>query len=117
MEHYPHMSTQSCFLIFRLLSVVLWLRQANLLAISLTNLAEYWVGVWCKFDGGKVVNRSQSGSWEFRCMGAGLRANYWTYLGTSSVERHNWISSRNSVLATWQTAWPKQEREGQEEKE
>ncbi len=28
-----------------------------------------------KFDGGKVINRSQSGSWEHRSMGAGLRQN------------------------------------------
>ena len=28
-----------------------------------------------KFDGGKVINRSQSGSWEHRCLGAGLRHN------------------------------------------
>ena len=28
-----------------------------------------------KFDGGKVINRSQSGSFEHRCMGAGLRMN------------------------------------------
>ena len=28
-----------------------------------------------KFDGGKQVNRSQSGFWEGRCAGAGLRAN------------------------------------------
>lgn len=28
-----------------------------------------------KFDGGKVINISQSGSWEHRCMGAGLRQN------------------------------------------
>ena len=27
----------------------------------------------CKFDGGKQINRSQSGSWESRCAGAGLR--------------------------------------------
>ena len=40
-----------------------------------TNLAENWMGVRCKFDGGKVINRSQSGSWEHRCMGAGLRLN------------------------------------------
>ncbi len=25
-----------------------------------------------KFDGGKQVNRSQSGSWEAQCAGAGL---------------------------------------------
>ncbi len=28
-----------------------------------------------KCDGGKVINRSQSGSWEFRCYGAGLQHN------------------------------------------
>ena len=28
-----------------------------------------------KFDGRKQVNRSQNGSWEGRCGGAGLRAN------------------------------------------
>ena len=28
-----------------------------------------------KFDGGKVINGSQSGSWELRCMGAGLQQN------------------------------------------
>ena len=38
-----------------------------------TNLAENWMSIRCKFEGGKVVNRSQSGSWEFRCMGDGLR--------------------------------------------
>lgn len=31
-----------------------------------TNLAESWMHVRCKFDGGKVINRSQSGSWEHR---------------------------------------------------
>ena len=33
------------------------------------------MNVRCKFDGGKFVNRSQSGSWELRCMGAGLQHN------------------------------------------
>ncbi len=40
-----------------------------------TNLAESWMHVRTKFDGGKVINRSQSGSWEHRCMGAGLQHN------------------------------------------
>ena len=30
----------------------------------------------CKFDGGKQINCSQSGAWEGRCAGAGLRQNY-----------------------------------------
>ena len=33
------------------------------------------MNIRCKFDGGKVINRSQSGSWDFRCMGAGLQQN------------------------------------------
>ncbi len=40
-----------------------------------TNLAESWMHVRSKFDGGKVINRYQSGSWEHRCMGAGLQHN------------------------------------------
>ncbi len=40
-----------------------------------TNLAESWMNIRAKFDGGKFNNRSQSGSWDHRCMGAGLRQN------------------------------------------
>ncbi len=40
-----------------------------------TNLAESWMHIRAKFDGGKVINRCQSGSWEHRCMGAGLQQN------------------------------------------
>ena len=40
-----------------------------------TNLAETWMHIRCKFDGGKQINRSQSGSWQARCAGAGLRYN------------------------------------------
>ena len=40
-----------------------------------TNLAEAWMHIRCKFDGRKVINRSQSGSWQHRCMGAGLEQN------------------------------------------
>lgn len=38
-----------------------------------TNLAESWMHIRSKFDEGKQINRSQSGSWEGRCAGAGLR--------------------------------------------
>ncbi len=40
-----------------------------------TNLAESWMHIRAKFDRGKVINRCQSGSWEHRCMGAGLQQN------------------------------------------
>ena len=29
-----------------------------------TNLAESWMHIRAKYDGGKVINRSQSGSWD-----------------------------------------------------
>ena len=47
----------------------------QLLGNSTTNLVECWMHIRTKFDGGKVINRSQSGSWQHRCMGAGLRQN------------------------------------------
>ena len=37
-----------------------------------------------KFDRGKVVNRSQSGSWEHHCMGAGLQQNIGKNWGPSA---------------------------------
>ena len=43
----------------------------QLLSNETTNLAENWMNVRAKFDGAKVINRSQSGSWQHRCMGAG----------------------------------------------
>ena len=50
-------------------------KASQLLGNHTTNLAECWMHMRTKFDGGKVINRSQSGSWEHRCMGAGLRQN------------------------------------------
>ena len=47
----------------------------QLLGNHTANLAECWMHIRAKFDGGKCINRSQSGSWEHRCMGAGLRQN------------------------------------------
>ena len=51
-----------------------------------TNLAECWMHMRTKFDGGKVINRSQSGSFEHRCMGAGLRMNLGPNLGPTTWE-------------------------------
>ena len=50
-------------------------KASQLIGNFTTNLAEAWMHIRTKFDGGKVINRSQSGSWEHRCMGAGLRQN------------------------------------------
>ena len=39
------------------------------------NLTESRRHIRTKFEGEKVINQSQSGSWESRCAGAGLRVN------------------------------------------
>ena len=49
-----------------------------------TNIAESWMHIRSNFDGGKVVNWSQSGSWEHRCMGAGLQQNMGKQWGPST---------------------------------
>ena len=46
---------------------------SSLIANSTSNLAECFMGIRCKFDGGKVFNRIQRGSFQNRCYGAGLR--------------------------------------------
>ena len=40
-----------------------------------TNLAESWMHIRSKFDGGKQINRSQAGSWNGCCAGAGLQCS------------------------------------------
>ena len=46
---------------------------AALISNSTSNLAECFMSIRCKFDGGKVYNRVQRGSFQHRCYGAGLR--------------------------------------------
>ena len=45
------------------------------------------MNIQAKFDGGKQYNRSQRGSWEGRCAGAGLRHNLGPEWGTVVWER------------------------------
>ena len=59
----------------------------------------------CKFDGGKVINRSQSGSWQHRCMGAGLEQNHGSTWGPKvwnlmTEDAPNSISSEVAQSAT-----------------
>ena len=51
-------------------------KSLQLIGNHTTNLAEAWMHVRCKFDSGKVINRSQTGSWQHRCMGAGAEQNH-----------------------------------------
>lgn len=69
-----------------------------------TNLAEGWMQIRSKFDGGKVINRSQSGSWEHRCHGAALQQNLGRSWGpptwakmTSSPANQVFIDTANSI--------------------
>ncbi len=59
----------------------------RLIKNTTTNLAENWMQIRCKFDGGKVVNRIQSGSFQFRCSGAGLQKNLGKTWGVSMWEK------------------------------
>ena len=74
-----------------------------------TNLAESWMHIRAKFDWGKFINRSQSRSWEHRCMGAGLRQNLgreWGPLAWKEITK----SSPNKVFidTAEYTAWQRQ---------
>ena len=52
-----------------------------------TNLAECWMHIRTKSDGGKQINRIQCGSWEGRCTGAGLRLNEGPVWGPTCWEK------------------------------
>ena len=50
-------------------------KSSRLIENATSNLAECWMSVRSKFDGGKVINRCGRGSWYSRCYGAALRLN------------------------------------------
>ena len=50
----------------------------RLITNSTTNLAEAWMNIRAKFDGGKYFNRCNRGSWHARCYGGALRLNLGT---------------------------------------
>ena len=72
-------------------------KASQLLGNNTTNLAECWMHIRTKFDGGKVINRSQSGSFTHRCMGAGLRQNMGPEWGTK-VWKKMTTTSPNKVF-------------------
>ena len=47
----------------------------RLIGNNTTNLAECWMHIRSKFDGGKVFNHCLRGSWHTRCFAGGLRYN------------------------------------------
>ena len=62
-------------------------KAGRLIHNTTTNFAENCMQIRCKFDGGKVINRSQSGSFQFRCYGAGLQKNLGKTWGVSMWEK------------------------------
>ncbi|CAC5392298.1 unnamed protein product [Mytilus coruscus] len=50
-------------------------KSSNLIGNFTSNLAESWMHMWTKFDGGKMYNHCYRGSWHTRCYGAALRNN------------------------------------------
>ena len=64
-----------------------------------TNLAECWMHIRTKFDGGKQINRSQRGSWEGRCAGAGLRLNEGPKWGPKCWEKAVSVPANNIFVS------------------
>ncbi|KAJ8305334.1 hypothetical protein KUTeg_015879 [Tegillarca granosa] len=50
-------------------------KSTRLIGNHTTNLAESWMAIRAKFDGGKFYNRCNRGSWQSRCYGGCLRMN------------------------------------------
>ena len=48
---------------------------SRLIENTTTNMAECWMSIRSKFDGGKIINRCFRGSWHARCFGSALRMN------------------------------------------
>ena len=59
------------------------------------NLAECYMGMRLYFDGGKVYNRVQSGSFEGRCYAAGLRFQ----------EGPQWITHKRLLVSSLHSHW------------
>ena len=80
-------------------------KASQLIDNETTNLAESWMHIRSKFDGGKVINRSQSGSFEHRSMGAGLQQNLgedWvksTWLGMAKRPINQVFSTTANLIA------------------
>ena len=47
-------------------------KASQLIDDQTTNLSECYMSICSKMDGGKQINRIESGSFQHRCMGAGL---------------------------------------------
>ena len=87
----------------------------QLLGNHTTNLAECWMHIRSKFDGGKVVNRSQSGSREHHCMGAGLQRNMGKTWGPTAWSKMTNTSPNQVFLDAAESSAKKADNGPQEE--
>ena len=74
-------------------------KAAQLIQDQTTNLSECYMSVRAKMDGGKQINRIQSGSFQHRCMAAALRLT----LGPTWIADSwkHFFGSCSSVLTTY----------------
>ena len=86
-------------------------KAAQLIENETTNMAESWMHVRCKFDGGKVINRIQSGSWEHRCMGAGLQHNIGKQWGPTVWSKMTGLPPNNIFATTAENSARKAEKD------
>ena len=100
----PHMMHDIQVLVSRLVA-----KASQLVNNLTTNLAENWMQIRCKFDGGKVVNRSQSGSWEHRCSGAGLQKNLGKCWGPQTWEKITTSSASQAFVDAAESSAKKSE--------
>ena len=91
-------------------------KAAQLIGNETTNLAESWMHVRSKFDGGKVINRSQSGSWEHRCMGAGLQQNLGKLWGPSMWSKMTTCTPNNIFMMTSENSARRAKKRAHEKK-
>ena len=85
-------------------------KSARLIGNYTTNLAECWMHIRTKFDGGKIFNHCSRGSWHTRCYAGGLRFNNgpkWSPIvwekttGTAAGESyHNEYQKRETNILT-----------------
>ena len=65
-------------------------KASQLIGDQTTNLSECYMSIRSKMDGGKQINRIQSGAFQHRCMAAGI-ASY----------TRTWLDSRNMAVTLW----------------
>ena len=88
-------------------------KAGQLISNETTNLAESWMHIRSKYDGAKVINRSQSGSWEHRCMGAGLQQNIGKEWGPKMWSQMTSTPSNSIFVASAEQASKRAEKDGE----